>query len=340
MTWSGNGSQQTITFAAYNDSAQFQPDFTWIKKRNGATNQMWTDSVRGATKTIHCQNTDAESTVAQALKSFNSDGFVLGTDGDVNASGGTYVGWNWKAGTSFTNDASSTGIGTLDSAGSFNNDTGFSVVTYTGNRSNASLKHGLNIAPKVIFIKGRNATYEWRSYFAAVGAGKYMVLNEPYAEATGSNFMNNTSPTSSVFSLGDGETPNNNGTNYVAYCFAPIPGFSKMQQFLGNGSESGPFVYTSFKPSIVIIKKSSGTGNWQMFDNNRSPVNVALKTLSPDVSDAEYTTEGDIDMLSNGFKIRSTGNINANGETYIYMAFAENPFVTSTDSGSLPVPAR
>ena len=330
--WSGDDSEHTIS------GIEHQPDFTWIKGVNIGTQHYLFDSVRGATKILISNGTNAEFTVAQTLKSWNSDGFVLGTSDDVNGSGRTYVSWNWKAGTSFTNDASSTGIGSIDSAGSFNNDAGFSIVSWTGTLANGTVKHGLNTAPKMILIKCRGTgSRSWVVYHDSIGNTKHLTLQETDAAATSSASFNNTSPTSSVFSLGSSNNANDN-TTMIAYCFAEKQGYSKFGSYTGNGNADGPFVYTGFKPAFVMAKKSSGTEDWSITDNKMNTFNVCNNKLRPNSSSQESTGNAHIDFLSNGFKWKSTsGEFNASSSTYIYMAFAENPFTTST---GVPATAR
>jgi hypothetical protein len=338
--YTGTGSELSITLDGDTD---MQPDWVWIKERNGATNQMLTDSVRGATKTLHSQNTDTESTDAQALKSFNSNGFTVGTDGDVNTSSDTYVSWNWKAGTSFTNDASATGIGTIDSAGSVNTTAGFSIVSYTGTGSNGTVAHGLNAVPSMLIVKSRDGAHNWQVLHKSLATNsgtKNLELNSQSAVLTDGTTWNNTAPTSSVFSVGTTNPTNQSGQNLIAYCFAEKTGYSKFGSYTGNGNADGTFVYTGFKPAFVMTKRSNNTENWYILDNKRSPFNPPLNALSPNLSNAEDTNAtGRIqDFLSNGFKLRTSDTaVNGSGDTYIYMAFAENPFVTS---GGSPSPAR
>ena len=324
----------------------FQPDWVWLKVRSAGSGQDHTlyDSVRGATKFIESNTSNAEATGSNYLTSFDSNGFTLGNDqSHVNASGDTYVSWNWKAGTSFTNDASSTGIGTIDSAGSFNNDSGFSIVSYTGNNtSGATLKHGLNTAPAMVIVKNRNRTdnRDWVVYHQKLtSASYYIYLNSTGAMAGAyANFWNNTAPNSSVITLGSGDTTTNgNGDTYIAYCFAEKQGYSKFGSYTGNGSTDGTFIYTGFKPAFVMVKRTDSANSWIIMDNKRTTFNPMGEELKAEVSDAGNVATR-WDQLSNGFKLRNAGGaVNASGGTYIYMAFAENPFVTST---GVPATAR
>ena len=319
----------------------FAPNWIWIKSRNLTGDHSIFDSVRGTGKQLQSNTTGAEFTTADALSAFNSDGFsITGTGNNyTNRDGRTYVAWNWKAGTSFTNDASGTGIGSIDSAGSFNNDSGFSIVSYTGTGSAGTIKHGLNSAIKMIITKGRSFADDWLCYHSSLGNGKYIILNKTNAEASSALPWNSTSPTSSVFSVGSSGTTNNNGGTIIAYCFAEKQGYSKFGSYTGNGSTDGTFIYTGFKPAWVMIKLTSGAGeDWKIYDDKRLGYNAANKSLAANTNAADSNSNISIDILSNGFKNRNTsGALNSSGATYIYMAFAENPFVTST---GVPATAR
>ena len=335
--YTGNGGTQSITNTGNSD---LQPDWIWIKARNEAEHHNLVDSVRGNTKVVYSSMSNSEDTTSIQVTSFASDGFALGSGTNTNKNTITYAAWQWKAGTSFTNDASSTGIGSIDSAGSFNNDAGFSIVTYTGNGSSgATVKHGMNQKPAMFIIKDRDNSNEgWMVYHKFWGATKYQRLNETGAVATGSAYFNNTEPTSSVFTIGNNDVVNKSGDKYVTYCFAEKQGYSKFGSYAANENVDGTFVYTGFKPAFVILRQSNLGRDWHMFDNKRSTFNAVGRYLRPNVSGAEDSGEDYLDLLSNGFKIKNTGNrFNDAGGTYIYMAFAENPFVTST---GIPTPAR
>ena len=326
-----------------NTGVGFQPDFTWIKGRSGATEHVWTDSVRGVTKELSSNDNGAEETVAQGLTAFGTDGFTVGTDGSYNTSSATYASWNWKAGTSFTNDASATGVGSIDSAGSVNTDAGFSIIRYGGTGSLGTVAHGLGVAPSFIAFKRLDTTGNWVNYHKSIGATKYLRFDGTQAEITASDEFNDTEPTSTVFTVETDGAVNASGTNnIIAYCFAEKQGYSKFGSYTGNGSTDGTFVYTGFKPAFVIMKRSDSADNWLMKDSVRDSYNLANKRLFPNQSAAEDTSvNGSIDILSNGFKQRGSDTLtNASGGTYIYMAFAENPFVTSTANGSIPATAR
>jgi len=265
--------------------------------------------------------------------SFNSDGFVYGANAGWSNNGSTFVAWIWKAGTSFTNDASGTGIGSMDSTGSVNTNAGFSIINVVKNNTTAhTVAHGLGAVPQMIIGKSRTGgSYRWIVYHQAIGNTHAQYLNENFVNTDSVTFWNDTSPTSSVFSLG---TDNSwNGTT-IFYCFNEVQGFSKFGSYVGNGSTDGPFFYTGFKPAFLIQKRTDAVYDWQMHDNKRGqyfPGNVVNNRLEPNASNAEGTGD-DIgyDFLSNGFKTRTNNaNYNASGGTYIYMAFSENPFVAS-----------
>ena len=321
----------------------FQPDWNWTKSRSHSEWHVLQDSVRGGTKTLYSNATDAENTTNN-ISSFDSDGYTIGAAaGDINASGKTYASWNWKAGTSFTNDASSTGIGSIDSAGSVNQDAGFSIIGYSGDTSDApsTVAHGLSQKPEMMFIKRRTSTGQWIVYNKTIGATHNLHLDSTDASSAYQYFFNNTEPTSSVFTVGDDGESNKTGSNYIAYCFHSVQGYSKIGgSYVGNGNVNGNYIHLGFKPALIILKGASGSGsteNWSMYDNKRTGFNVDNNVLYPNANSAEGTSD-DIDLLSNGFKIRrQTGLLNDSAVTYIYMAFAENPFVTST---GVPATAR
>jgi len=310
--WTGTGATNTIT-----NSGSMQPDFVWIKSRS----------------TANSHRTAAEATESDSLTSFNSNGFTLGADtsgGGVNVSTRSYVGWQWKAnGAGVTNTA-----GTITSTVSANTTSGFSIVRYgVATGSNATVGHGLGVAPSMIIIKGTNlSAWDWAVYHASLGNTQYLALNTTAAAATSSAFWNNTSPTSTVFSIGTNSSVNANTYTYIAYCFAPISGFSAFGSYTGNGSTDGPFVYLGFRPAFVMVKVSSGSARgWSMWDDARSiangdSFNYRLEANSS-AADDTGSGGGPIDLLSNGFKIRNTAIFdNESGSTFIYACFAENPF--------------
>jgi len=315
-----------------------QPDLVWIKNRDGTDWHDLYDSVRGVTKRIYSNDTNAENTNTESLTAFGTNGFTVGNAGDVNTNTNKHVAWNWKAGTSFSNDASATSIGTIDSSGSVNTDAGFSIVSYTGTGSAGTIKHGLSTAPKIVIIKHRSDTYDWVVYHKDAGNTGFLRLNTTNATDTGINMFQNTDPTSSVFSIDTHGAVNDSSDNFIAYCFAEKQGYSKFGSYAGNGDDDGPFIYTGFRPAFVMVKVyAGGTGDWQIYDNKRAGYNAANYRLKPSSSAAEATDEP-IDILSNGFKLRNDGgSFNASGDDYIYIAFAEAPFV---NSNGVPCNAR
>jgi len=333
VLYTGNGSTQSIT------GVGFQPDLIWIKERNLTSSHAVTDSVRGNTKKLKTDGGDVEETNTNLITSFDSNGFSLGANGNANQSSSqTYVSWNWKAGTSFSNSAGANGAD-LASVGSYNRDAGFSIVTWTGNATDdQQIYHGLNAVPQMMLVKNRtNSNNEsWAVYHQSIGNTKKLTLDTTATPATSVEFWSDETPTSTVFTVGRQDATNNN--SMIAYCFAPKQGYSKFGSYDANENVDGPFIYTGFKPAFVILKQSNLTRDWHMFDNKRSPFNAVGKYLRPNEYGAEDSGEEYVDFLSNGFKIKNTGNrFNDAGGTYIFMAFAEQPFVTST---GVPATAR
>ena len=315
----------------------FQPDFVWVKDRSNAFSHGLFDVVRGATKTLNSNDTSADDTVSNSLTAFGSDGFTAGANAIINGNNNNYASWNWKAGTSFSNSAGANGA-SIASTGSANQDVGFSICTYTNTNTN-TIKHGLDVVPDVIIAKTLGVSGSWflGSEKMLGGWNKKLNLDSNGAVATETRpfYPGSAAPTSTVFSsdqsvFGAGGSATE---TMVAYCFAEKQGYSKFRSYVGNGNADGVFVYLGFKPAFIIIKKSSNAGNdWYMWDNKRNTSNLTNKYLNPDLTSAEGTANyGYIDFLSNGFKTRSVANdeINQSGHTFIYMAFAENPFVAS-----------
>jgi hypothetical protein len=318
VTYSGTGSSRSIT------GLGFSPDWVWIKSRsNGAYHHRLNDTVRGATKEIYSNLTNAEGTDPVGLTAFNSDGFTLGSSNEYNASGQTFVAWSWDAGSStVTNTA-----GSISSQVRANASAGFSIVTYTGTGANATVGHGLGVAPRFIILKSRSNTLFWYAYAAALNnPNLYLLLNTTDAANSASVVWNGTAPTSTVFSLGTDTGPNTSGATYVAYCFAPVAGYSSFGSYVANGTTDNAFCYTGFRPRFLLLKASSTTGSWLMVDSARASYNLITSYLLANASDAEGTADS-VDFLSNGFKVRaSIGGIGANGNTVIWAAFAEHPF--------------
>jgi hypothetical protein len=248
--YTGTGSSLAIS------GLNFAPDLVWIKIRSSADSHALYDSVRGVQEILQSDRTNAEITQTNGLSAFDSDGFTIGDNGQINTNTSTYASWNWKAGTSFTNDASATGIGTIDSTGSVNTTSWFfSIVSYTGTGSAGTIKHGLSSKPSMIIFKNLSAGRSWMVYHQSLGATKFLYLDATDSEGTDSGFFNDTEPTSSVFSVGTANNTNYNGEAIIAYCFAEKQGYSKFGSYTGNGNADGTFVYTGFKPAFMIIKQ-------------------------------------------------------------------------------------
>ena len=347
LTYTGDGNTNQEV-----NGLNFTPSYIWIKGRNTAHPHTNIDSVRGGNKYLKANETAAEQTDPTYgwIDSFDSDGFTTqigsnSTPWNVNKNGETYVAWCWKTGTSFSNDASATGVGDIDSTGSVNTDAGFSIVSYTGNgTSGTEVAHGLGSTPDLYITKSSSYAYGWGVYHKDIANDKGLFLNGTDAQLTGTGFRNSTAPTSSVFTLGGGSQPyrytsNKSGETYIGYFFNEVKGYSKFGSYSGNGNADGTFVYTGFRPAFTILKKSSSSGNrWVINDSKRSPSNVVNKSLFADSNSADSTTSQEIDYLSNGFKLRTTSsNHNTSGHTYIYAAFAESSFVNSS---GVPTNAR
>jgi hypothetical protein len=328
VLYTGTGSSLGVT------GVGFQPDWTWIKGRSGATDHGLYDAVRGVQKQLKSNTSTAETTETTGLTAFGTDGFTVGALAQLNTSSATYVAWNWKA----NGAGSSNTAGTITSTVSANTTSGFSIVTYTGTGANATVGHGLGVAPSMIIGKRRSGIADWMVGHSGVNGGTnpfnyYMLLNTAAAQAADSTAWQNTAPTSTVFYLGSGGNVNSNGATNVMYCFAPVAGYSAFGSYTGNGaSTDGTFVYTGFRPRFVMIKGSSGVASspWIMLDTQRDSYNVTGLTIFGDSSNAEFdrrSNPGYIDILSNGIKMRdSSSGVNQNATTYIYAAFAESPF--------------
>jgi len=331
--YTGNGGTQSITNTGNSD---LQPDWIWTKVRSETGSHRLVDTVRGITKPLFSNGTDAEGDETN-YSAFNSDGFSL-VNNSLNENNRTYVAWQWKAGGS----ASSNSNGSITSSVSAGSIQGFSVVSYTGGGGGKTVGHGLGVAPKMIILKARNSgDYNWSVWHSGLSTPTTarLALNTTGAQSNNSSFWNDAVPTSTLFSLGSDGTHNANGTTYIAYCFAEKQGYSKFGSYTGNGNADGPFIYTGFQPAFFLVKRSDSTTSWTLLDNKRDPFNVTTERLFPNENVAgSVGTNANTDFLSNGVKIRvNHNNFNTSGGTYIYMAFAENPFVTST---GVPATAR
>ena len=317
--YTGNGANnRALTFDGNSD---LQPNWLWIKNRSESQSHALFDSVRGATKRLGSNSTGAESTENTNLDSFDSNGFTVDSELIVNGNADNMVAWGWK-----------------ESATA-----GFDIVAYTGNATGGrTVAHSLSAVPAMMIVKNRAASIKWAVYHknnTAAPGTDHLKLNATDASEDDDSTWNDTAPTSSVFSLGGSTSTNGDGTAYIAYLFAEKKGYSKFGSYKGNGNANGAFVYTGFKPAFVMTKPSSKTGEWFMIDNKRDPSNYVRRRLKANGNAAENTDDNqDFDILSNGFKPRrSAGDWNSSGDTFIYMAFAENPFVTST---GVPATAR
>jgi hypothetical protein len=331
--YTGNGSSSSREI-----TTNSQVDWLWIKNRGTTDSHVLEDNVRGAGKTLFSNLSNAESTLNR-ITALGTNSFTFATNNNsLNASSNNYVAWHWKA----NGTASSNTDGSITSSVSANTTAGFSIVSYTGTGSNATVGHGLGVAPSMIIIKNRGGAVNWIVGHNSIGYTKFLKLNSTDAESTASDIFNDTSPTSSVFTVSTDNKVNGSSANYIAYCFAEKKGFSKFGSYTGNGNSDGTFVYTGFKPAFLIVKRtdtSNSAYQWFMMDNKRNSFNTLDLYLASDSSQAEtQDSSAGFDFLSNGFKLRSSYNSrNASGGTFIYMAFAENPFVTST---GIPCTAR
>jgi hypothetical protein len=310
----------------------FAPDLIWIKARGAATDHVLFDKVRGVYKSLSPNDSTAENNNTNQLQTFTSDGWTMG-DLDTSNAATTFASWNWKA----NGAGSANTAGSINSTVSANTTAGFSIATFTTLGSTIStVGHGLGVIPDMVIVKTRANSNGWFVYHKDVGNNKFLRLETTGAETTNA-MWNDTTPTSSVFSI----NANNLGASTsVAYCFADVQGFSKMGSYTGNGNNDGTFVYTGFSPSFVLYKDSTSVSDWVMKDNRRPGFNVTDDVLYPNLADAEGSG-ADIDFLSNGFKARTTAaNTNKSNAGFIYMAFAENPFVATSGTSAIPVTAR
>ena len=335
--YTGNSTARTFT------DVGFQSDFVWIKDRNNARDHMLFDAVRTATKDLRTNGTDIESTIADTLTAFTSNGFSLGTDATassalVNGNSNSYVSWNWKA----NGSGSSNSNGSITSTVSANTTSGFSIVKYNGSGSNATVGHGLGKPPKLIIVKNLQSTYEWvigHKDLASGGTGfsanwYFNGFNNGARNQNATASWNSTDPTNDVFSLhGSATYMNASGQSNIAYCFAETKGFSKIGSYVPTSSTGdNAFIYCGFKPAWVLIKNSTQSGDRPtIYDSVRDTSNPTYRRLFPDASLVESDNTGaDIHLLSNGFKLRTdAGTTSTSTQTYVYVAFAEEPLVSS-----------
>ena len=322
LLYTGNGSSSR---ALTNDgNSDLQPDWLWVKNRsNAVTHGIW-DSSRGAGKRLTIA-TDAEEDQTN-VASFNSDGFTVNTGDIINTNSHTYAAWQWKAnGGTVANDTN----GDITTSVQASQTAGFSIATYTGNGgSNQTLGHGLGAEPDFVIFKDRDSSSAWRIFVRSLGASKFLNLNTNDAENTSTNIF--PSHSSTTIGVEQNDVMNKNSSNHIMYSFRSIQGYSKISSYKGNGNADGAFVYTGFRPAWILGKRSTGGHGWFLFDDERDNHNPVNQLLEPHVNNAESNDSFDIDILSNGFKARGSENtINGNDETYVYMAFARHPFVSS-----------
>ena len=322
VIYTGDG----ISGRAVNTTTGFRPDFAWAKSRSvvGSSNILM-DSNRGNNKYLISESTGAEGTASDLT--FTSTGVTWNNGASLNNNGSTYVNWFWQAGqgTTSTNTA-----GSITSTVSANPTAGFSIVTYTGTGANATVGHGLGVAPKMIICKSRTISYEWIVWHTGLTSAAYYInLNGTASQASVPALFQSTAPSSSVITLGTNVTVNASGASQLIYAWSEIAGFSKFGSYIGNGSTDGPFVYTGFRPKFIMVKRTDAVGDWVILDTTRSSYNAVFARLYPHLSQAEDTTPSIIDILSNGFKLRIGIPYNNSSGTYVYMAFAENPFKNS-----------
>ena len=341
VLWTGNSGTQSIT------GVGFQPDWIWVKVRadnnvTGETGHLLTDSVRGNTKYLQSNTTAAEATASNTITSFDSDGFSLGNKAELNSNSNTYVGWNWKAGTT----SGISGSPSITPSGySFSQTAGFSIIAYTGNASvGATIPHGLGVAPAVIIFKNRDASVKWAVYHhknTSAPETDHLVLNTNAATSDDDSILNDTAPSSTLITMKTSSAVNSNSVKYIAYCFSEIQGYSKFGSYTGNSSTNGPFLHMGFKPAFLMVKRTNTTENWYMKDNKRDPFNDMNQSALYANGNAAEATDGSWltgDACANGFKIRKNDtSSNGSGSTYVYFAFAESPFVNSS---GVPTNAR
>ena len=320
----------------------FTPDLTLIKYRDGTQPNQFYDTVRGATKVLKSVGDILETTDAQGLTSFDSDGFSLGTNNTtVNQNGGNYVAWNWKAGTAVSGQT--TGSGTYKTyTGSVNTTSGFSIIKYTGNgTAGHTIPHNLGVAPSMVICKSISENRGWPIQHSGLTSAAYSVyLSTTNAQSNSTNSWNSTAASSSVVTLGNDANNNSNDQTYIMYSFAEVPGYSNFGSYTGNGNVDGPFIYTGFRPTFFLVKRiTDGSESWVLFDNKRqNSFNTVTGILKPNLSEVETTQSGgSLDFLSNGVKLRNTdGTFNNDAKEFIYMAFGQ----TLVGTNNIPNNAR
>ena len=328
VLYTGNGGTNAIT------GVGFQPDIVWIKSRSYNDDHTITDAVRGTNKAVYPNNTNAENSGTR-VTAFGTDGFTLASSGDVNSNSATYVNWSWKA----NGAGSSNSDGSITSTVSVNTTAGCSIVKYAGAAgTSGTVGHGLGAVPDGIWLKDL-ASNNWNVYHSSLSNNQYLQLNEAAAVGAATSRWNDTTPTSTVFTVGNDDSVNNSGRNFIAYVFTEKKGYSKISSYVGNGNANGPFVYCGFRPKFILIKNASSSGQlWEMFDTQRIGYNDKNWRIYTNENNSEDTSAVRLDILSNGFKIKTTGShVNTNGQTMVFWAFAEHPLV---GTNNIPTVAR
>ena len=331
ITYTGTGSNTAISNADAG-STGFKPDFVWIKSRSNTTQHSLYDVIRGIGNILQTNSTSAASqdSAGYSLTSFNSNGFNVGIEnasaGSTNYSGYNYIAWQWQAGAGTTSTNTN---GSITSTVSVNTTAGFSVIkaTLPNSGTSGTIGHGLGVTPAMYIVKYATTGGDWRVYHTSLGQGQYLFLNTSAGTTSSTTVWNNTAPTSSVLSLGSNYLPDASNNNLVIYAWAQVAGFSSFGSYTGNGTSDGPFVYLGFRPRFIMIKRTDASGNdWRILDTARDPYNYTQHFLYPDLTQAEDSGYP-YDIVSNGFKIRTFNNgDNISGGTFVYAAFAENPF--------------
>ena len=316
----------------FDGNSNLQPDFVWNKERASTGWHVITDTTRGLTKTFYPNDDNAEETYTDRILSIQSNGFTIGDDtGTMNKDNGIYANWCWKAngGTRTTNTESGNNPG-----GGYQASTtgGFSIIDYVGTGGAGTMAHGLGAVPHLMIVKSRDGAYSWAVYHhknASDPETDRLLLDTNDAIDDSDAEWNDTAPTSSVFTIGTGNSPNRDGDDYIAYLWSEKQGYSKFGGYTGNGATDGAFVYTGFRPAYLLVKRFNTTGEWGVFDHKRNTFNVATAQLKVNATEVEEVN-GAVDFCANGFKLRETSVfMNGDGDTYVYVAFAEAPFVNS-----------
>ena len=335
--YTGTGSSHAVTFD--DTDTDMQPDLVWVATRNENEIQPIMNSVSGTGKYLRTNANDSEESAAESIKAFGSDGFTMGTENRVNQSSNTFVAWCWKAGGPAASVASNTAGSINTTKTSANTTSGFSISTFTGTGANATIGHGIGIAPEWVIIKKTNGVQSWPVFHKyGLDETDKLYLNTTAATADSAAYWQDTLPSTTLITLGSDGDVNDSSGALLALAWSPVQGFSKFGKYTGDGLADGPFVHTGFRPAFVLVKKASATDNWFLFDNKREGYNAINDALRPNLANSELNLSGvGMDLLSNGFKLRSGDDDLNDSNTFIYMAFAEAPEV---NSNGVPCNAR